>query len=327
MRSLPSYLRGIRNPAAYHGQGVRTNFFEGWYFKIVSADKSQAWAIIPGIFRGLAGKGDEAFVQVLDGKTGRSWYHVFDPLDFKASDREFDVWVGENHFHSKGATLKLPQLSGEISITSKLTPWPVTLTSPGIMGWYGLVPFMECFHGLVSFGHELSGELMVEGQPASFAQGRGYIEKDWGKNFPSGYIWLHSNHIADNPDTSLVASVAIIPWLTGEFRGFIVGLHHAGRLHRFTTYNRSKEEQLTVDDSHINWRLSGPDGTLELRAERKRGGLLHAPLRTAMHQRVEETLDGKIEIRLTEAGKTLLDSTAEIAGMEVFGDIEKLLRI
>ena len=138
---------------------------------------------------------------------------------------------------------------------------------------------------------------------------------------------MHSNHIADSPDTSLVASVAIIPWLTGEFRGFIVGLQHEGRLHRFTTYNKSKELQLQVDDSHVRWRLSGPDGELELRAERKRGGLLHAPLRDAMHQRVEETLDGQIEIKLTEKGKILLDSTADIAGIEIFGDIEKLLRI
>ncbi len=327
MRSLASYIRGIQNPAAYHGHGKTNNFFEGWYFKIVSEDKSQAWAVIPGIFRGLASGRDEAFVQVLNGKTGRSWYHVFDPLDFRASESEFDVWVGENHFHSRGASLNLPQLQGEVKITSDLIPWPVTLASPGIMGWYGLVPFMECFHGLVSFSHHLEGELTVEGQGVSFSGGKGYIEKDWGKNFPSGYIWMHSNHIANHPDASLVASVAIIPWLNGEFRGFIVGLHHEGRLHRFTTYNRSKELQLRVDDSHVSWRLAGSDGELELKAERKRGGLLHAPLKDAMHQRVEESLDGVIEIKLTENGKILLDSTADIAGIEIFGDIEKLLRI
>jgi len=328
MRSLQSYIRGIRNPAAYHGHGVTRNFFEGWYFKIVSEDKSQAWAIIPGIFRGLGGSSkDEAFIQVLDGKTGRSWYHEFDPLDFKASDKVFAVWVGDNHFGSNGATLNLPQLQGELKITSELAPWPVTLSSPGIMGWYGLVPFMECFHGLVSFQHSLAGELVVEGERQNFDGGTGYIEKDWGKNFPAGYIWMHSNHIQGSPNTSLVASVAIIPWLASEFRGFIVGLHHNGRLHKFTTYNKSKELELKVDDSHIHWTLSGPDGELTLSAERVRGGLLHAPLREAMHKRVEETLDGKIQLRLTENGKTLLDSTADIAGIEVFGEIDKLLRI
>jgi tocopherol cyclase len=328
MRSLGSYLTGIRHPEGFHGQGITKNFFEGWYFKFVSADQSQRWAVIPGIFRGLGGESrDEAFVQVLDGSSGRSWYHRFEMSEFSASPNRFDVRVGGNHFHERGAELDLPQLKGHLEITTALKPWPVTLSSPGIMGWYGLVPFMECFHGIVSFGHDLKGQLEVEGSTVSFDGGKGYIEKDWGKNFPSGYIWLHSNHVESDPQASLVASAAIIPWLRRPFRGFIMGLHHLGTLHRWTTYNGSQEELLSLDDSHVTWRVSGPDGVLELRAERKRGGLLHAPLREAMHQRVEETMDGRIEIRHTKGSKVLLDSVATCGAMEVFGDTERLLRI
>lgn len=328
MRSITSYINGIKHPEGFHGKGRERNFFEGWYFKIVSEDQKQKWAIIPGIFRGLGGSSrDEAFVQVLDGSTGRSWYHVYPVSEFQASETSFEVRVGDNHFSKASATLNLPQLKGEIAITSPFNPWPVTLASPGIMGWYGLVPFMECFHGIVSFGHSLNGTLLVEGKEESFAGGRGYIEKDWGRNFPSGYIWLHSNHLNSNPLASLIASAAIIPWLGKPFRGFILGLHHSSKLHSWTTYNGSKEELLRVDDSHIHWKVSGPSGELELKAERKRGGLLHAPLREAMHQRVEETMDGVIEVHHTLAGKTLLKATATTSGMEVFGDIERLLHI
>jgi hypothetical protein len=186
---------------------------------------------------------------------------------------------------------------------------------------------MECFHGIVSFSHQLEGALRVEGETQSFRGGKGYIEKDWGRNFPSGYIWLHSNHLKNNQDASLIASAAIIPWLGKPFRGFILGLHHSGQLHSWTTYNGSQEEKLTIDDSHIAWRVAGPAGELELKAERKRGGLLHAPLREAMHQRVEETLDGVIEVRHTKNNQVLLESTATTCGMEVFGDIERLLKI
>ncbi len=328
MRTPLGYLNGIKHPEAFHGKGKTKNFFEGWYFKIVSEDQSQKWAVIPGIFRGLGGSSkDEAFVQVLDGSTGRSWYHVYPIEQFQASDTSFDVTVGDNHFSASGATLNLPQLQGRVEIISELKPWPVTLASPGIMGWYGLVPFMECFHGIVSFSHSLAGELKVEGKQISFDSGKGYIEKDWGRNFPSGYIWLHSNHLAGREDASLIASAAIIPWLGKPFRGFILGLHHSGKLHSWTTYNKSKEEWLKIDDTHINWKVSGPSGELELRAERKRGGLLHAPLREAMHKRVEETLDGVVEVTHTQGGKTLLSATATTCGMEVFGDIERLLRI
>ncbi len=328
MRSLSSYIRGIQHPEGFHGNGKTRNYFEGWYFKIVSQDQSQKWAVIPGIFRGLGGSSrDEAFVQILDGSTGRSWYHVFPVEEFQASETSFDVRVGDNHFSSKQVKLNLPQLKGELKITSDFKPWPVTLASPGIMGWYGLVPFMECFHGIVSFSHQLEGALEVEGKSESFSGGKGYIEKDWGRNFPSGYIWLHSNHLENYEDASLIGSAAIIPWLGKPFRGFILGLHHGGQLYSWTTYNKSKEELLRVDDSHVTWRVSGPSGVLELKAERKRGGLLHAPLREAMHQRVEETLDGVIEVKHSKDSKVLLESTATTCGMEVFGDIERLLKI
>ena len=185
---------------------------------------------------------------------------------------------------------------------------------------------MECFHGVVSFGHSLAGSLTVEGKQVSFADGRGYIEKDWGKAFPAGYVWLASNHIQDAPDASLIASVAIIPWLKSSFRGFIIGFKHSGKLHKWSTYNRSKEIDLAIDDTHVRWRLNGPDGQLELRALRVRGGLLHAPLRTAMYQRVEETLDSTVEIRhLDKSGNLLYEGKAVCAGLEVFGDIDRLL--
>ncbi len=328
MRSPAAWLRGVRHPEAYHGRAATHGFFEGWYVKLVSADRAQRWAVIPGIFRGIGGAPDEAFVQVLDGLRGRSWYHPFPVAEFAASDRVFDVRVGGNRFDATGVTLDLPQLRGRIDFASPLEPWPVTWREPGIMGWYGLVPFLECFHGVVSFGHGLAGTLEVEGVPHSFGGGRGYLEKDWGKAFPAGYVWLAGNHLDADQDASLVASAAIIPWLGGSFRGWIVGLRHSDRLHRWTTYNRSRERALEITDTRVRWAMEGPDGTLELDALRVRGGLLHAPLRTAMHRRVEETLDARIGIRHSARdGRVLLEGVIDCAGLEVFGDIDRLLAL
>ncbi|MFZ8981224.1 MAG: hypothetical protein ACO21N_05120, partial [Candidatus Nanopelagicales bacterium] len=76
MRGPWAHVRGIRRPEAFHGRGVTNGFFEGWYVKLVDANQRARWAVIPGVFRGRDGDDitDEAFVQVLDGATGRSWY-------------------------------------------------------------------------------------------------------------------------------------------------------------------------------------------------------------------------------------------------------------
>ena len=328
MFSPSNYLTGVMHPEGFHGKHKTNNFFEGWYIKLVSEDQSQKWAIIPGIFRGLQGSDvHEAFVQVLDGSTGRSWYHRYPIEEFEAAPDRFQVRVGNNEFSNSSIKLDLEQLKGEISIDSDFKPWPVTLASPGIMGWYGLVPMMECFHGIVSFNHKISGELDVEGTNKSLAGGKGYIEKDWGKNFPAGYLWLHSNHLASDPEASLVSSAAIIPWVGNSFRGFIMGFSHSGKLHSWTTYNKSKELKLDIQDEHIEWVVEGPDGRLELFAERKRGGLLHAPLRDQMHQRVEETMDTTINLTHTKNNQSLRSGIMTSGAMEVYGDIEKLLKI
>ena len=330
MRGPVSLIRGIRHPEAFHGTGVTGGFFEGWYVKVVDAAQQAKWAIIPGVFRGHDGQAatDEAFVQVLDGATGRSWYHRYAVDEFIASADRFDVRVGPNRFSDRGFAVDLPELRGSIAFTSPLDPWPVTWRRPGIMGWYAWVPMMECYHGVVSFGHDLAGTLEADGERQDFAGGRGYIEKDWGKAFPAGYVWMHSHHFRGEPTASLVASVAIIPWLRSSFRGFIVGLRLGSRLHTWATYNGARETALDITETHVTWELTGPSGTLRLEAERTRGGLLHAPIRTRMHERVEETLDAEIGVKFTDPdGNVILETTATSAGLEVHGDLARLLAV
>ncbi|MFM8772799.1 MAG: tocopherol cyclase family protein [Actinomycetota bacterium] len=330
MRGPLTLIRGIRHPEAFHGTGLDGGFFEGWYVKVADSQQIARWAFIPGVFRGHDGTTttDEAFLQVLDGATGESAYYRYDAQDFTAATDRFDVWVGPHHFSSDGLSVRLPHLQGDIEFTTPMDPWPVTWRRPGIMGWYAWVPMMECYHGVVSFGHDLRGVLTVNGQRQDFDGGRGYIEKDWGRAFPAGYVWMHSQHFAGEPTACLVASVAIIPWLRSSFRGFIVGLRLGADLHTWATYNGSRERWLEIAETHVRWAIDGPSGSLELSAERKRGGLLRAPIRTRMHERVEETLDAVIAVRyIAPDGRVVLDTTATTAGLEVHGDLERLLAV
>jgi tocopherol cyclase len=330
VRNPLAVIRQTLQPAAFHGRGVHGGFFEGWYVKAVSVDQSARWAFIPGVFRGRDGdrRTDEAFVQILDGVSGESEYHRYEPGEFWAATDRFDVRVGPHRFTDRGFSIDFDHLHGDVAYTTPLDPWPVTWRRPGIMGPYAWVPLMECYHGVVSFGHGLAGGLTVRGRDVDLDHGRGYIEKDWGRAFPAGYVWMHSSHLADAPDAALVASVALIPWVRSTFRGFIVGVRTPDRLRTWATYNSSKEIDLRIDDSHVHWSLEGPDGRLDLRAERRRGGLLHAPVRTRMHERVEETLDAVIDVRLTdEGGRVVLDTVATTCGLEVHGDLERLLAV
>lgn len=315
------------HPAIYHGHGQQPPFFEGWYYKIVNADETQRYAIIPGV--SLSGDA-HAFVQVLDGVTGRSAYHIYPLVDFWASQRDFEVRIGPNLFTQKHIALDIDrpegQVQGELHFDG-LAPWPVSLTSPGIMGWYAWVPKMECYHGVVSLDHSIAGRLRIDGEETSFSRGRGYIEKDWGQSFPAAWIWFQTNHF-DQARASLTASVAIIPWLGHAFPGFIVGLWHDGLLYRFTTYLGAAIERLELSDDHVTWTLRNRQHRLELVATRAEGGLLAGPTKLDMGKRVAETLNAAVDVRLsTLAGTELFRGRGRHAGLEVHGDLARLLQM
>ena len=87
----------------------------------------------------------EDLPKVHDGSTGRSWYDRYDASDFQAATGRFDVTIGPNRLSAEGIKLDLPQsgLRGRVDFTTGFDPWPVTLRSPGIRGWYAWAPVME----------------------------------------------------------------------------------------------------------------------------------------------------------------------------------------
>ncbi|MFN8373981.1 MAG: tocopherol cyclase family protein [Anaerolineae bacterium] len=323
---MRKYIHTTLHPEVYHGHDKRPPYFEGWYFKLVDATEQHRLAVIPGIFIGKQHR--EAFVQVLDGMSGHSSYHEYAAEQFNASWQTFDVRVGDNQFAQDCIALHIDDaqrpIHGELCFRD-ITPYPVTLTAPGIMGWYGWIPIMECYHGLVSLDHTLEGILEVAGNRIDFTGGRGYIEKDWGQAFPSAYIWYQTNHF-DTRGTCLSASIAMIPNLGLTFRGFIIALWHNRQLYRFATYTGAKVEKLELTDDHVFWVVSDGKHRLEMAAERTSGGLLHAPIRTEMHRRVNETLQSTLDVKLsTRSGSTLFSGVGRCAGLEVHGDLETLL--
>jgi len=296
----------------------------------VDADGAQPYAIIPGVF---LGDDSHAFIQVLDGRAGTACYHRFPLESFHASRHEFAIEIADNRFSSSGIDLAID--AGQTSVGqavhgslrfSPWRPWPVTLTSPGVMGPYSFAPFMECNHGILSLDHVVSGALAVDGRETIYDGGRGYSEKDWGRAFPSGYVWTQSNHF-ERHGISITASVARIPWLTGAFRGFLVGFLLDGELHRFTTYTGAEIESLTLDESHLHLRLRDRSHRLEIDSRKEEGGVLHAPYGKQMIERVAETMGSEVEIRFSSlaTNTTLFAGRGRHACLEVQGDLAAIL--
>jgi tocopherol cyclase len=327
------WIANTLHPERYHGRGRKPPFFEGWYFKLIDPSEQHRYAIIPGIFLSDDPAQRHAFVQVLDGITGHATFHRYPIEEFWAAADAFDLRIGPNRFTLREIALQIDSPERTVHGVVRfgdLTPWPVTLAAPGVMGWYAWVPFMECNHGVLSLDHAIEGSLAVDGGAVNLSGGRGYIEKDWGSSFPSAWIWFQSNHF-QRPGTSITASIAVIPWLGGAFRGQIIGLRHEGSLYRFATYTGARVEKLVVGEQEVVWVVRDRRHRLEMRARRAQSGLLKGPSKSDMGLRVPETLQAEIAVRLTalegRAERVIFEGAGRNGGLEVGGDIPRLLEM
>lgn len=318
----------IWKPEVFQGSGKTKNYFEGWYYKLVSKDEKNAYAIISGI--SLTGDSkSHSFVMVLDARKQKLYSQEYPLNEFFADKKSFKIKIGRNCFTKNYIHIEMNPESDLITADlhfQDITPWPVTTLSPGVMGWYRFIPFMECYHGVLSFNHTISGLIEINNATIDLTNGRGYMEKDWGSSMPSSWIWMQTNHFNED-NVSLFGSIAKIPWLHNYFTGYIFGLFFKGELYKFTTYNGSKITELMVSREKIRIKLENRNYQLKIEALRTEGVDLPAPKMGEMISKVNESLKSEINLELMDKklNKIIFFGKGKNSGLEFVGDTDELI--
>lgn len=322
------FLRKIWSPELFQGAYKSKAYFEGWYYKIISKDHENIYAVIPGIAIGQNGQEAHAFVQVINGKTGRTVYFKYPLTSFAYNKKRFDISIAENHFSQERIFLNLKnaemKICGELQFDSIIS-FPKTLFNPGIMGPYSFVPMMECYHSIINISHKINGDLVIDGSKVNFSAGEGYLEKDYGKSFPREWIWVQANHF-DEKSTCFMFSIARIPWLGSHFTGIICFLLVDGRLYRFATYNGVRLEQISLEEKVITARLTRKDEILEFSAAGGSGGFLKAPKNGLMTEQIEESITASVEVRLSNSQGLIFSGRSTNGGMELSENASRLIK-
>jgi len=323
-------LPRIYHPAAYQGGRVSRRYFEGWYYKQVDEDATKTLAVIPGISYSADGESRHAFVQVVP-SWGKTHYFAYPADTFRWDPRDpFRISIGASTFDRRGISLDLAD--GECVVVGSLSfgpwaPWPVTAFSPGIMGWYRFVPRMETYHGVLSMDHSVTGSVTFDDELVCFDRGRGYAEKDWGRSFPSSWIWAQSNHFGHR-GTSVTVSVAKVPWMTGSFVGNIAGMLHEGVLHRFATYTGAALRCIETGANEARLVIGDRREELEMHLHGSEALVLKAPVLGAMEGRDAESLGGTLDVTLRSLRggrvQVLFEGTGRQAGIEIMNDKDEL---
>ncbi|UCG00324.1 MAG: hypothetical protein JSW11_11815 [Candidatus Heimdallarchaeota archaeon] len=315
-------MGNIWKPEICHGIGKFR--FEGWYYKLVDYNRKVAIAIIPGF---SSAHPSQAFIQIFNGISGDLQYNKFNLNKFQYKKDKFEVTIANNYFSTDKIKLDLnvqgQVVKGELIFIDQV-PWPIKFLSPGAMGPFAFLPRMECSHAVLSFDHEIYGNLSINGDDISFNHGRGYIEKDWGRSFPSGYVWMQSNHFSEER-VSFMASIARIPYLGRSFTGYLAGFLYKNRLNLFSTYNRAKLKDLTINENQVSFKLVKKNQRIEIDATQAKTSKLRSPINGKMTGKVLESLTSTINLRFIDLKKKIeFDGVGSFSGMEIMAKEKEL---
>jgi hypothetical protein len=279
-------LSKIYKPEIFQGENRKKSYFEGWYFKHVVNNGETVFSLIPGIAFDKNGNG-HSFIQYINGKNAQTQYYKFPVDSFIYDSNSFEIQIAINRFSKDNIFLQIdqePKIHAEINYKDHISI-ESSIFSPGIMGWYSFLPFMQCYHGLVSLDNRIEGFIQTDNKIVDLTGGKGYIEKDWGESFPKSWLWLQCNTF-DEETTSFFFSIAHIPWMGNFFIGYISVFLYKGKVYRFATYNESKINKIELKEDQANIILKNNDIELKVEAKRKNGGILKAPVLGNMERRI-----------------------------------------
>jgi tocopherol cyclase len=311
-------LKKLYDSAIFQGKGKSAPYFEGWYVKVEAAS-GKTVAFIPGI--SLSNEDSHSFIQLIYSENAQTRYNKFPLESFEYSNDTFEISVDKNHFSIDGFWA---EIEGDIKVTANVTFkdrifYPKRFFSPGIMGPFSFVPFMECNHGVVMVKAKTIGFIQIDDQFISLDKGTAYIEKDWGCSFPDPYLWIQSANFS-NSDASFMLSAARIPFMGSKFNGLIGFLYYNNVFHHFASYSSAHLSTISLENDTIVLTVKELKSVLKVIVKSDKAGVLKAPVKGKMSREIKECVNAQIHVMLTHENAIVFEGIAENAAVEFSGE-------
>ncbi len=282
----------------YIGDDIIKNYFKGYYFKC--SNNTSSIAFIPALHKSK--KNIDASIQIIT--PNESIYLPFKSINF--SKNKLLITIDNNIFSKEKMILNIK--NEEYLIEGNIFFSKFKRLKYSIMGPFKYIPFMQCRHSVVSMNHFVNGEIIINDDKYIFNNDLGYIEGDRGYSFPKNYIWSQCHY----DDSSIMLSVADIPFLGFHFKGIIGVVMIKNKEYRIATYLGAKVVSISNNEIIIK------QGKYKLIAKliKDNSKDLKAPVNGNMIRIIKESIMCRASYRFIYKENILLDFESDKASFE-----------
>lgn len=279
------------------------DYFEGWYQRFITKDNVN-FAVIFAVTKHK--DKPHSFIQVFKDNDKECLYLEF-PVD-ALKQIDDSIFIGKNKLSQEHLFVEDENLLIDIKI-SPIHTLENEEGSDSAMGYLQHAP-LECFQEVIHLKSSCTGKVIIKNKVYEI-DGLGYMEKTYGTNFPSRWIWIQSNHNEDNNYISF--SVGKVPVLFTSIKGFFILLKIQDKLYRLSTYNfariKIKENLIIIKKGKLMIKLRPTQGTTtKLVGPKKKGD---------MSLDVFESISATLNIEVYKGKKQLYKGQFENVGMEL----------
>jgi hypothetical protein len=108
------------------------------------------------------------------------------------------------------------------------------------------------------------------------------------------------------------------------FTGFLGFFLRKGKTHVFATYTGAKINVLDFETDKVKIQIETKKLIIDLLAANKSKGALKAPVHGDMERVIHESIDAKIELKVSDKTHTIFQGLGKNAGLELVGNKELL---
>ncbi len=327
------------DPNGVHALGDSPHF-EGWYYRAFDPDSEESWVLIAAYWINEALEG-HAFVELVHHPTGKIYKQTFRDVNITQIQNErgrFALKLGELGLFGDRIRGQIFTDMDEL-VTLDLAVdgcarWgaPNDENNRWTMGWATEIPGVPLRWHVNHLKAFMSGSIRTPETEWTLDSVPLHQEKNWGRAFPTTWIWLQSNHFQDRPDVAFVAAGG--PVFPSRFspNGYMAGLRWKDQFFTWRTQDmhRFPEVAFWVDEDSMlaRWRLVGESANyrFEVDAEAPLDGLIpidvptdHGLMKGAV-EHLAATMEITVYRRVGVRWQWLDTVTSSAAAVEAGGD-------